>query len=583
MKRSRVIYHHNKNFLFFIIAIFFLTSCKEEQLVADLIFLNGKIVTVNKDFAIASALAIKGDKIIAVGSNKKIKKFSRGKAQVINLKGKTVIPGLMDTHVHPEQASLSELNDEIPDVHSINELLEWIKYQASIKEKGEWIIHPKLFYTRLIDLRQPSLAELDNAAPHNPVFLNGSYGGLINSAAIKASGLSEKILVADQVNQDADTDSLTSFIRSSAFNLLKLPQKEEISSQKKVEAWKNMFNKYNEYGITGIISGYADLETYNRYRELSQKGELTVRITQNFRLPFNIRDSKKRLIDSLKAFPTVTGKGNKWIQTGSLKISVDGGILTGTAYLREPWGERAREIYDIKEPGYRGISNYTHEELVNIVSAACETGWTFTAHCTGGGGVDLLLDVFEEVSETYPIENMRVSIIHGNFFTKEAMRRMERLGVIANIQPPWFYKDADAIKYILGEERIKTFHPYHSMIESGVILSGGSDHMVKKDANTSINPYNPFLAMWSMITRTTEWGTVIYPQEAITREQALKTYTINNAYATFEESLKGSLEPGKLADLVVLSNDLLSCPVDEIKEIKSELTLVGGKVVYSSK
>lgn len=583
MKRSRVIYHHNKNFLFFIIAIFFLTSCKEEQLVADLIFLNGKIVTVNKDFAIASALAIKGDKIIAVGSNKKIKKFSRGKTQVINLKGKTVIPGLMDTHVHPEQASLSELNDEIPDVHSINELLEWIKYQASIKEKGEWIIHPKLFYTRLIDLRQPSLAELDNAAPHNPVFLNGSYGGLINSAAIKASGLSEKILVADQVNQDADTDSLTSFIRSSAFNLLKLPQKEEISSQKKVEAWKNMFNKYNEYGITGIISGYADLETYNRYRELSQKGELTVRITQNFRLPFNIRDSKKRLIDSLKAFPTVTGKGNKWIQTGSLKISVDGGILTGTAYLREPWGERAREIYDIKEPGYRGISNYTHEELVNIVSAACETGWTFTAHCTGGGGVDLLLDVFEEVSETYPIENMRVSIIHGNFFTKEAMRRMERLGVIANIQPPWFYKDADAIKYILGEERIKTFHPYHSMIESGVILSGGSDHMVKKDANTSINPYNPFLAMWSMITRTTERGTVICPQEAITREQALKTYTINNAYATFEESLKGSLELGKLADLVVLSNDLLSCPVDEIKEIKSELTLVGGKVVYSSK
>ncbi len=575
---------HHKNIIIpaLILVSLFFTSCKKNQPMADLILLNGKIVTVNDDFAIASALAVKGDEIIAVGSDREIEELAGDQTQVINLQGKTVVPGLIDAHAHPEQASLSEVHEEIPDPHSINELLEWIRYQASIKKEGEWILHPKLFYTRMQDLRQPTLAELDDAAPHNPVFLNGSYGGLINTAALKASGFTKKE-IAEELSQDPKTGSKTGFIRSSAFKRLDVPPRKEISKQDQVEFLKRIFSNYNEYGITGVISGYADLENYERYKDLNQKNELTVRVTQNFRLPFDIRDSQEKLADSLRTIPSVTGKGNEWVRTGSLKIFLDGGILTGTAYLREPWGDKARDIYGIKEPGYRGVINYTHEELYNIVSAACETGWTFTAHCTGGGGVDLLLDVFEEVNKTYPIKDLRISIIHGNFFTKKAMERMQELGVIGNVQASWFYKDADAMKYILGDKRIKTFNPYKSMLEAGVTLSGGSDHMVKMDANSSINPYNPFLAMWSMITRKTENGTIVCPEEAISREQALKMYTLNNAYATSEESLKGSLEPGKLADLAVLSHDLLTCSVDDIKDIKAELTIVGGKIVYSSK
>jgi hypothetical protein len=159
---------------------------------------------------------------------------------------------------------------------------------------------------------------------------------------------------------------------------------------------------------------------------------------------------------------------------------------------------------------------------------------------------------------------------------------MSELGVYANMQPAWFYKDADAMEYILGEKRIQTFHPYRSLIDAGVIVNGGSDHMVKWDANASINPYNPFLAMWTVITRTTDRGTLFMSTEAITREEALKMYTINNAWASFEETLKGSIEPGKLADMAILSGDLLTCPVDQIKNIESELTLLGGKIVYSS-
>ena len=196
--------------------------------------------------------------------------------------------------------------------------------------------------------------------------------------------------------------------------------------------------------------------------------------------------------------------------------------------------------------------------------------------------MDLLLDVYEEVDQLKPIADRRFSIIHGNFFTDRAIQRMSGMGVYADMQAAWFYKDADAMKKILGEERIKTFHPYRSMLDAGVVVNGGSDHMVKWDADASINPYNPFLAMWSMVTRSTERNSVIVPEEAVTREEALKMYTINNAYAGFEESIKGSIETGKLADLAILSHDLLECPADQIRKIESHMTIVGGKIVYSA-
>jgi predicted amidohydrolase YtcJ len=192
----------------------------------------------------------------------------------------------------------------------------------------------------------------------------------------------------------------------------------------------------------------------------------------------------------------------------------------------------------------------------------------------------MLLDAYESTNQVSPINDLRFSIIHGNFYTDEAIERCANMGVIADIQPAWFYKDADAMRYILGEERIKTFLPARSMIDGGMILNGGSDHMVKFDSYSSINPFNPFLGMWILITRTTENGTVICPEEAISREEALKLYTINNAFGTFDEKIKGSIEPGKLADMIVISLNYLTCPVDSIRNIQVECTILGGKVIY---
>ncbi len=553
-------------------------SCNRGQ-PADLILLNGKIITVDSDFSIAEAVAITNDRITAVGTNRMIKRYSGSESRVIDLEGKTVIPGIIESHLHPAGAAYSELDEEIPDVRTIDELLGWIKDQAAVKKKGEWIIHPKFFSTRLKELRQPSLEELDNVAPDHPVFLNGSYAGMINSEAIKRSSISPG---QPGIILDENSGLPSGFIKASAFRLLNTPPRRELTSRERIDALQAMLKRYNRYGITSIFSASGSYESLEIFRSMHDRGILTTRVFQNISLPLRGEVTREKVDAVLEGYRKVTGYGDEWLRIGQLKVLLDGGILTGTAYLREPWGERAATYFGIDDPDYRGILNYTHEDLEKIVTAATELGWSFTAHSTGGGGVDILLDVFEQVNQSHPVKEKRFSIIHGNFFTAESIRRMKELGVYANMQPAWFEKDADAMKYILGEERISTFHPYRSMLDGGVMVNGGSDHMVKWDANTAINPYNPFVAMWTVITRTTERGTVINPSEAITREEALRMYTINNAWASFEESVKGSIEPGKLADMVILSDDFLSCPVDNIREIESIMTILGGNIVYES-
>jgi predicted amidohydrolase YtcJ len=402
---------------------------------------------------------------------------------------------------------------------------------------------------------------------------------MINSEAMRVSGMDENT-VHKGVLRDSKTGKLSGYLRASAFGLLELPAKKPLSAREREDAILDMLNRYNRYGITSICSGSGDFESFEMYRKLGKEGKLTTRVTQNITLKLPESLDPDALSDTIRDFGCVSGEGDDWARIGALKVFLDGGILTGTAFLREPWGDPAGKIFGIRDPAYRGVVNLSPDELFTIVSAANEAGWKFTAHCTGGGGVDRLLDAYEKADRIKSIRGKRFSIIHGNFYTDEAIRRMGDLGVYADMQAAWFYKDADAMLKILGEARMATFHPYRSLVDAGVVVNGGSDHMVKWDADASINPYNPFLAMWTMVTRKTERGHVIMREQSITRKEALRMYTINNAYASFEESWKGSLEPGKLADLAVLSDDLLDCEADRIRDIEAELTIVGGRIVF---
>lgn len=564
--------------LFLVLALF---NCSSKQNYADTILLNGKIITVDKKFTIQEAVALRSGKILDVGQGETIMDFADDSTNIIDLQGHTVIPGLIEGHAHPIAASQSEASEPIPVINSIAELLEWIRVEAQAKKDNEWIIHPKFFITRMDDMRQITKKELDAAAPNNPVFLNGSFGGIINTKALELSGMTS--LKHPGILRDEKTGKPTGLIRLSAFNLLKSPKTNSLSTEQKAEALKKLFHRYNSVGITSICSGGGSAAELKTFEDLMKKNELTVRVFHNIRVPFDLKKSQAEMVDTLKVLGYKTGDGNEWVKVGALKVVLDGGMLTGTAFLHQGWGKNAKDLYGITDPAYRGELMFSKQELVKIITAARETGWKFTAHVTGGGGVDTLLAAYEIVNRSLPIREKRFSVIHGNFFTPEAIEKMAALGVCADMQPAWFFEDTNLLHHVLGSERLKTFHPYRSLAEAGVIINGGSDHMVKLDPDRSINPYNPFTAMWSVVTRKTKRGDIFNPEQAITRKDALKMYTINNAFASFEENLKGSIEKGKFADLVVLSDDLLTCQEDSIKHIKPLLTILNGKIVFDSK
>lgn len=563
-------------YLWIVIAgLAFAGGCAPGKEHADTILTNGKIITVDKDFSIAEAAAIRNGRFVAVGKNKDILALAGDSTNIIDLKGRTVVPGLIEGHAHPLSASQSEYAEPIPHIADVKGLLDWIAQQTKIKKKGEWIIHPKFFITRLADMRPISKKELDSVAPDHPVFLNGSYAGIVNSKAIALSGLNK----ADHpgIDRDKPGGAPTGILRRSAFELLAIPKPAPLSEQEKAELIVQMFGLYNSVGITSVCVGGGDEQQLEMYKKMNADGQLTVRIFQNIYFP---KVPVQEMLDSLKVKEYKTGDGDDWVRVGALKIVLDGGVLTGTAYLNEGWGEKAQRLYGLPDPHYRGELFFSQKELETLISAAQQAGWKFTAHVTGGGGVDTLLAAFTAVDRSASIKEKRFSIIHGNFFSQEAIRKMTAMGIYADMQPDWFYKDGSALLQILGKQRLNTFHPYRSLWDAGIIVGGGSDHMAKLDPDLSINPYNPFLSIWSVVARKTENGLSPNPEQALSRKEALQLYTINNAYAAFEENSKGSIEPGKLADLVVLSDDILNCPVDDIRNIKARLTMVNGRIVY---
>ncbi|MBK8503703.1 MAG: amidohydrolase [Saprospiraceae bacterium] len=565
--------------LLFTVALFFI-SCDTSVRPVDLILYNGKIISVDQDHTISEALAIKNGKFLSVGSNQEIKKLFRA-TQSIDLQGLSVIPGIIEGHVHPIPASISEHFEEIPDVKTIAELLSWVQLQVQEKPQGSWIIHPKFFATRLQEMRQPTIVELDSVAPDHPVFLDGSYGGMVNSAALRMSNVSTRT-AEEGFLRDPQSGELNGMLRRSAFEFLAIDHSDQLSDEERRFDLTQLLQMYNQVGITSITAGSGTTKDLDVFKSLRTSGDLTVRIFQNISIPFNHQDSIEQMRQALDDLGYHTGTGDEWVRVGALKAVIDGGVLTGTAYLREPWGLGAKEIYGITDPTYRGVLRIGQEDLERMILVALEKDWKFTAHVTGGGGVDVLLNAIESVAETQNVMDKRFSVIHGNFYTENAIIKMKNLGVYADMQPAWFFKDADLLYQVLGEDRMQTFHPYKSLFDAGAIVNGGSDHMVKLNSYTAINPYNPFLSMWSVVTRKTELGSVYNTDQALSRLQALQMYTINNAFASFEEDIKGSIEPGKLADLAVISEDLLTCAEDRIKEIQVVLTMVDGNIVFDN-
>jgi len=247
--------------------------------------------------------------------------------------------------------------------------------------------------------------------------------------------------------------------------------------------------------------------------------------------------------------------------------------------MREPWG--VSQIYSIQDPQYRGLLYIPREKLLPIVETTLDAGLQFTAHSVGDGAVHTLLDVYEELNRKRPIRDRRPCLTHSNFMSREAVEKAAALGVVVDIQPAWLWLDGKTLLAQFGNDRLRYFQPLASIFAAGGIAGGGSDHMQKIGSFRSVNPYNPFLGMWISVARVPRgMSEPLHAEESLTREQALRFYTANNAYVLFLDKVAGTLEPGKLADFAILDTDLLTCLPAEVRETKVHSTYVGGQRVY---
>lgn len=552
---------------------------------ADLILHHGKILTVDAKFTIADAIAIKGDRILAVGSNDAVLAHQGPTTKAIDLKGKTVLPGLYDSHTHPLGAALSEFDEEIPYLQSLDDVFGYIRKKTKELPEGDWIVLRFAFPTRLKEARFPTLAELDAVAPKHPVYYNAGPASMANSMALRVSGVTKDTPnpKTGVIVKDPKTGEPTGMLRN-ASGILKIVTKTKAKAQDRREAVKHLFALYNSFGITSISDRSATRGNFDLYHDLLAKNELTVRI--NVCPNLDPRGSREQIARALDALPGKdkkfgpTGTGGVWIRIGPIKFFLDGGMLNGTAYMRQPWPKG--DTYQITENDYRGLLFTSPEEVKILAEEAARRKWSITAHTAGEGAMDVLLDGYEFADRIVPIKELRFCITHANFPSKQNLERCQRLGVLADVQPAWLYKDGDTLLKVLGQERMRWFQPYKSWLKYTTI-GGGSDHMIKLDPRKATNPWDPWLGIETAVTRKLASGQIHMSEECLTREEALKLYTINNAYLGREENEKGSLEPGKLADLIIIDRDYLTCPADQIGSIRVLTTMVGGKMVFERK
>jgi predicted amidohydrolase YtcJ len=553
---------------------------------ADLIVHNAKIVTADAEFRIEQAVAVKDGRVLAVGGSESLLKLKGPKTRLIDAGGRTVLPGLYDSHVHPVSAALSELRHPVPVLRSLKDVFAHIRAEAARKPEGEWIIIRFAFPTRLDEGRFPTKAELDEAAPRHPVLYNAGPAAIVNSAALKLSGVTRDTPnpKGGVIVKDANGEP-TGMLRS-AENVLKGVPKEDarVSEAEKRAALKKLLALYNSRGLTSIADRDASRADLDLYLALRDRGELTLRV--NVARDFNPQGTREEIARRFDELPGPDGKGgptgtgDEWVRVGPIKMFLDGGMLNGTAYMRQPWPKGP--TYQITDDNYRGLLFIPQDQLRMVVEEAAKRKWQVTAHTAGEGAMDELLDAYEFVNRTIPIKELRFCITHANFPSRQNLERCRQLGVCADVQPVWLWKDGTTLLKVLGRERMRWFHPYKSWLEYTTI-GGGSDHMIGLDPQQATNPWDPWLGLATTLTRVTERGTELGHDECLTREHAVRLYTIHSAYLGREEKEKGSLEPGKLADLIVIDRDVLTCPAKDVAGTKVLYTIVGGKVVYEGR
>lgn len=533
---------------------------------ADLLLRNGHIVTMDAANSVVGAMAVRDGRILALGNDKMLVSCATSRTQLLDLHGSTVLPGLIDVHTHAMEWVKSNLSGEIdagyPAVHSISDITQAVAHRAAAIPPGEWIIGSGWDDARLMEHRYITRADLDRLSADHPVYLKHVSGhlGVANSAALKLADITKHTNdpQGGVIERDACGEA-TGILKDTAMALVAalLPKEPPDIN---VRAAKLISEKAAEVGLTTIHDIFITPEEMRGYQDARQRGRLQIRVQMSPRIG-SIEDAEK-----LAQMGVHTGFGDDYLKFGAAKMFADGGM-----------GARTIAIYPpgvIGEPDNLGVLRWTPADMRKAHLTAAAAGWQLETHAIGDRAIDEVLDSYAAVIKALGLKDHRFRIVHAGISTPAVQKRLHELQVLVDGNPPFVYWIGSWFaKY--GPERVRWAYPAKSYIDGGVIEAAGSD--------VPVTPLSPWWGIWAAVARKElESGQVLAPEERISVKQALTLYTRNGAYAGFEEDSTGSLEPGKLADFIVIDRDVLSVPTDELKDVRVLQTFISGRCVYDS-
>lgn len=552
-------------------------GCRPAGGPADLVLRNGKIVTVDPKKPQAEAVAIRGEHIVAVGSNEEIRPYIGEHTEVIELDGKLLIPGFIEGHGHFMGIGSAKMSLDLTKVKTWDEVVEMVADAAKKTKPGDWILgrgwHQEKWETKPRPNVEgfPTHESLSRVSPQNPVFLVHASGhaGFANAKALELAGITRTTPnpAGGEILRDARGNP-TGLLRETAQGLVRRAinewrarrSPEELETEARLQA-ELAAQECVSKGITSFQDAGSSFETIDLFKKLVDERKLPLRLW------VMVRENNDVLAKNLPRYRMVN-YGNKRLTVRAIKVSIDGALGSRGAWLLEPYSDL---------PTSTGLNTVPIESVKATARLAIQHNYQLCVHAIGDRANREVLNIYEEIFKAHPEKNnLRWRIEHAQHLHPSDIPRFGALGVIASMQGIHCTSDAPFVRARLGEQRAREgAYVWESLMKSGAIVTNGTD--------APVEDVNPIASFYASVTRRLNDGTVFYPEQRMSREEALRSYTINAAYAAFEETIKGSITVGKLADLVILSKDIMTVPEEEIPTAQVLETLVGGKRVYSAK
>lgn len=528
----------------------------------DRILYNAHIVTLDPQSTVAQAIAIRDGRFVAVGQSDEVRALAGPNTGEMDLEGRTLVPGLGDNHFHSIGGGPGV---DLSQARSLSDVQAALAARVTEVEPGDVIVSNSDWHEgQLKEQRLPYRRDLDQAVPNNPVVVvRGGHEYVLNSAALTRWGITEATPqpAGGLIGRDA-AGRLNGELVDRAKDLVRLPRRERPDYEERIQALADEHGRLNEAGLTTVRYGSGSPELYGMLRDMKQRGILTVRTSVLFRL--GGATDPATLDQTFSEWGVGPNDGDEWVRVAGIKLGVDGGFEGGL--LREPY-----EAPWDGEGGFNGLQTAPTGPYIALVRALNARGWRVATHAVGDAAIDLVLEAYEAAHRDSSIVGRRWVIEHAFVSQPDQLPRMKALELHISAQDH-LYLAAPSLRKYWGVERADGVTPVRTYLDAGLDVSLGTD--------SPVVPYRPMWVLYHFITRNTISAGVAGPDQRIGREDALRLSSLGNAQLTFEEDQKGSIEVGKLADLIVLSEDIMSVPEERIEDIDVVLTMVGGDIVY---